>query len=159
MKKLIDISEEYLAPLKKLSESESRSVKKQIELIIYDELREVVAKRDPEIVKARNLRIDKICQVFANNGDSNKPLKFVCLADGIVTYKLSTKEYSYTIEVDNETVLPKSAIGYIIYHNSHSEAYIDFTCTNKKTGAEIKVYHGGYLLADEKLESKGLIRE
>ena len=156
MKKLIDISEEYLAPLKKLSEFESRSVKKQIEVIIYDELMEVVAKRDPEIVTARNLVIDKICEVFSANGDSDKPMKFICFCDHIAQYKLDTKEYSYVIDVDNNTILPKIKIGHIVSHNSHSESHIEFTCKNKKTGEEIIFYHAGHNLAHSKLEENGL---
>ena len=159
MKKLIDISEEYLSPLKKLSKSDNRSVKKQIEIIIYDKLLDYVAGRDPEIVKKRDLVIDCIHKVFEDNGDTDKELKFVCLSDSIAQYKLNTKDHSYTIDVDNNTILPKSKIGHIIFHNSHNETHIEFTCKDKNTGKDIGLFHAGYNLAHSKLERNGIKRD
>lgn len=159
MKKLIDISDDYLDGLKSLSEFYKRSVKKQMETIIHDELHEVLSKNHPDIVKSRNEVIDSIYKVFEGNGDSDKELKFVCFCDHIAQYKLNTKDHVYIIDVDNETILPKTKIGHIIYHNSHSETYIDFTCKSKKTGEETCLDHSGHILAYDKLENKGLIRE
>ena len=157
MKKLIDISEEYLAPLKRLSKSRNRSVKKQLETIIYDEILEVVAGRDPDIINLRDEVIESIHKVFSDNGDLDKELKFICFCDHIAQYKLNTKEHSYIIDVDNNTILPKSKIGHIVFKNSFTETHIEFTCKDKKTGREIGIVHAGHNLAHSKLEKNGLI--
>ena len=156
MKKLIDISKEYLHALDVLAKHGRRSAKKHLEFIIHEELLNDLSRCYPAFVGNRNEIINKIYDVIDINSDNSKKFKFDCYTDNIANYVLKTKKHTYRLDVDSYSILPKLELKYIVYPNDTHISYINFTCVVNETEEEIKYSHNGCLLAMELMKSRGI---